>query len=32
MTERVDIYTSKIMTVGERARDVFYVSGEQVGR
>jgi len=29
MTERVDIYTSKIMTVGERAEDVFYVSGEQ---
>jgi [protein-PII] uridylyltransferase len=29
MTERIDIYTSKIMTVGERAEDVFYVSGEQ---
>jgi [protein-PII] uridylyltransferase len=28
MTERVDIYTSKIMTVGERAEDVFYVSDE----
>jgi [protein-PII] uridylyltransferase len=29
MTERVVIYTSKIMTVGERAEDVFYISGEQ---
>ena len=27
MTERVEIYTSKIMTVGERAEDVFYVTG-----
>jgi len=27
LIERVDIYTSKIMTVGERAEDVFYVSG-----
>ena len=26
MAERVDIYTSKIMTVGERAEDVFYVA------
>lgn len=29
MTEHLDIYTSKIMTVGERAEDVFYVSREQ---
>jgi [protein-PII] uridylyltransferase len=29
MTERVIIYTSKIMTVGERAEDVFYISGEK---
>ena len=28
MAERVDIYTSKIMTVGERAEDVFYVADE----
>src|SRR5687768_12068645 len=28
MTERVDIYNSKIMTVGERAEDVFYVADE----
>ncbi len=28
MAERVDIYNSKIMTVGERAEDVFYVSDE----
>jgi [protein-PII] uridylyltransferase len=28
MAEHVDIYTSKIMTVGERAEDVFYVSDE----
>jgi [protein-PII] uridylyltransferase len=28
MSEGVDIYTSKIMTVGERAEDVFYVADE----
>ena len=28
MAERVDIYNSKIMTVGERAEDVFYVADE----
>jgi [protein-PII] uridylyltransferase len=28
MTERADIYTSKIMTIGERAEDVFYVADE----
>jgi [protein-PII] uridylyltransferase len=28
MDERVDIYNSKIMTVGERAEDVFYVADE----
>jgi [protein-PII] uridylyltransferase len=28
MTERVDIHNSKIMTVGERAEDVFYVADE----
>jgi [protein-PII] uridylyltransferase len=28
MSERADIYTSKIMTVGERAEDVFYVADE----
>ena len=28
MAERVDIYNSKIMTVGERAEDVFFVSDE----
>lgn len=28
MTEHVDIYTSKIVTVGERAEDVFYVTDE----
>jgi [protein-PII] uridylyltransferase len=26
MAERVDIHTSKIMTIGERAEDVFYVT------
>jgi len=31
MSEGVDIYTSKIMTVGERAEDVFYVT-EESGR
>jgi [protein-PII] uridylyltransferase len=31
MSERADIYTSKIMTVGERAEDVFYVA-DQAGR
>ena len=29
MNERVEIHTSKIMTVGERAEDVFYVTGEK---
>ncbi|HMN46236.1 MAG TPA: [protein-PII] uridylyltransferase [Povalibacter sp.] len=29
MNERIEIYTSKIMTVGERAEDVFYVTGER---
>jgi [protein-PII] uridylyltransferase len=29
MNEHVDIYNSKIVTVGERAEDVFYVSDEQ---
>ena len=29
MNERVEIYASKIMTVGERAEDVFYVTGEK---
>jgi [protein-PII] uridylyltransferase len=29
MNECVEIYTSKIMTVGERAEDVFYVTGEK---
>ena len=28
MAERVDIHNSKIMTVGERAEDVFYVADE----
>jgi [protein-PII] uridylyltransferase len=28
MAERVDIYNSKIMTVGERAEDVFFVADE----
>jgi [protein-PII] uridylyltransferase len=28
MAEHVDIHTSKIMTVGERAEDVFYVADE----
>jgi [protein-PII] uridylyltransferase len=28
MTEHADIYTAKIMTVGERAEDVFYVANE----
>ena len=28
MNERVDIHTSKIMTVGERAEDVFYIADE----
>ena len=31
MAERVNIYTSKIMTVGERAEDMFYVA-EDTGR
>ena len=29
MNQRVEIHTSKIMTVGERAEDVFYVHGEE---
>jgi [protein-PII] uridylyltransferase len=29
MSEQLDIYTAKIMTVGERAEDVFYVADEQ---
>jgi [protein-PII] uridylyltransferase len=29
MNEHADIHTAKIMTVGERAEDVFYVSDEQ---
>lgn len=29
LNERVEIHTSKIMTVGERAEDVFYVNGEK---
>jgi [protein-PII] uridylyltransferase len=28
MSEKVYIYTSKIMTVGERAEDVFYVTDQ----
>ena len=28
MAERIDIYNSKIMTVGERAEDVFFVADE----
>jgi [protein-PII] uridylyltransferase len=32
MTEQVDIYASKIMTVGERAEDVFYVVDHESGR
>jgi [protein-PII] uridylyltransferase len=28
MAERIDIHNSKIMTVGERAEDVFYVADE----
>jgi [protein-PII] uridylyltransferase len=31
MAEKVYIYTSKIVTVGERAEDVFFVSGPQSG-
>jgi [protein-PII] uridylyltransferase len=31
MTEHVKIYTSKIMTVGERAEDVFYISDSSGG-
>ena len=31
MNEHVDIYTSKIMTVGERAEDVFYVTDAEPG-
>ncbi len=31
MTEGVKIYTSKIMTVGERAEDVFYVTDDSGG-
>jgi [protein-PII] uridylyltransferase len=32
MAEQVDIYASKIMTVGERAEDVFYVVDHESGR
>ena len=32
MNEQIDIYTSKIMTVGERAEDVFYVVDHQTGK
>ena len=32
MNEQVDIHTSKIMTVGERAEDVFYVVDHRSGR
>jgi [protein-PII] uridylyltransferase len=32
MSEDVDIYTSKVMTVGERAEDVFYVVDHASGR
>jgi [protein-PII] uridylyltransferase len=32
MTEEVKIYTSKIMTVGERAEDVFYITDEAGGQ
>jgi [protein-PII] uridylyltransferase len=32
MTEQVKIYTSKIMTVGERAEDVFYITDEAGGQ
>ena len=31
MTEAMRIYTSKIMTVGERAEDVFYVNDDAGG-
>ena len=31
MAEKVSIYTSKIVTVGERAEDVFFVTGPQGG-
>jgi len=31
LAEKVYIYTSKIVTVGERAEDVFFVSGQQGG-
>ncbi len=29
--ERIDVGTAKIMTIGERAEDVFYVTGEHGG-
>ena len=29
LTERVDVVTARIMTIGERAEDVFYVTDEQ---
>ena len=32
MTEEVKIYASKIMTVGERAEDVFYITDEAGGQ
>jgi len=31
MDERIDLLGAKIMTVGERAEDVFYVSDAQQG-
>lgn len=31
LLEQIDIYTSKIVTVGERAEDVFFVSGQEGG-
>ena len=29
LAERVDVVTARIMTVGERAEDVFYVTDDQ---
>jgi [protein-PII] uridylyltransferase len=29
LAERVDVVTARIMTIGERAEDVFYVTDEQ---
>ncbi|MBK7903702.1 MAG: hypothetical protein IPJ97_12730 [Proteobacteria bacterium] len=31
LAEQIDVNTAKIMTIGERAEDVFYITGAQGG-